>query len=59
MTTNDRPLCDDSATVRPSPALIQAARLRVTINDRRGVETDPEIRALAMSGPGAWRPVHQ
>jgi len=43
MTTNDRPLCDDSATVRPSPALVQAARVRVTIDDRKGVETDPEI----------------
>ena len=39
----------------PSPALIAAARLRVTINDRRGVPTEPEIRALAASGPGDWR----
>jgi len=39
----------------PSPALVAAARLRVTINDRRGVPTDPEIRALAMSCPGIWR----
>lgn len=39
----------------PSPALIAAARLRVTINDRRGVPTEPEIRALAASGPGVWR----
>ena len=38
----------------PSPALIAAARLRVTINDRRGISTDPEIRALATSDPGVW-----
>lgn len=30
-----------------SPALIQAARLRVTINDKLGRITDPAIRALA------------
>lgn len=31
----------------PSPVLIQAAKLRVTINDKLGRATDPAIRALA------------
>lgn len=33
--------------VHVSPALIQAAKLRVTINDKLGRTTDPAIRALA------------
>lgn len=35
------------APLHVSPALIQAAKLRVTINDKLGRTTDPSIRALA------------
>jgi hypothetical protein len=46
-TTEDRTTIEPPEPVRVSPALIQAAKLEVTINDRRGVPTDPVIRELA------------
>lgn len=58
MTTGDRPAAHPAGRVEVTPALIQAARLRVTINDRRGVPTEPAVRALALTrpAPGAARP---
>jgi len=37
----------NGASMPVSPVLIQAAKLRVTINDKLGRATDPAIRALA------------
>jgi hypothetical protein len=51
MTTGDSAATDPAGRVEVTPALIQAARLRVTINDRRGVPTEPAIRALALTRP--------
>lgn len=46
-TTGDRAVTEPRKPPQVSPALIQAAKLRVTINDRLGVPTDPVIRELA------------
>jgi hypothetical protein len=45
--TNNRPAAEAAKPLHVSPALIQAAKLRVTINDKLGRTTDPAIRALA------------
>ncbi len=45
--TSDRPSTEPEEPIRISPALIQAAQLQVTLNDRRGLPTDPAIRELA------------
>lgn len=45
--TGDRTLVEPHEPKRISPALIQAAKLEVTLNDRRGLPTDPVIRELA------------
>jgi hypothetical protein len=44
---NNRAATDGVKPLQVSPALIQAAKLRVTINDKLGRATDPAIRALA------------
>lgn len=44
---NNHPATGAARPLLVSPALIQAAKLRVTINDKLGRTTDPAIRALA------------
>jgi hypothetical protein len=44
---NNHPATESAKPLQVSPALIQAAKLRVTINDKLGRTTDPAIRALA------------
>ena len=46
-TPEDRTMVEPREPIPVSPALIQAAKLEVTINDRRGIPTDPVIRELA------------
>ncbi len=48
-TQNGRVVLPES--VPRTPSLIAAAKLQVTIDRRRGVETDPIIRELARSQP--------
>ena len=55
-TTGDHAASRERTPVAVTPALIHAARLRVTINDRRGVPTEPSIRALALTNPGKTDP---
>ena len=44
---NNHPATETAKPLHVSPVLIQAAKLRVTINDKLPLFTDPAIRALA------------